>query len=332
MGSILHRGAQQYRVQIRRKGVNLCRTFSTLEEAKLWESTTEAKLLGNQPIQKRPAATLAEACDWYEGQIGNHPNAKNERTHVRYWKASKFAHWSLSVIHDWDCIQWRREVLDEDAAEEDGIGPNALFGPQTAIHRLNILSKIIQTWGRAHKVALENPVKAGVRPSKPDGRDRRIHPDEETAILKAAEGSTRPWLRAAIIISLETAMRQGELAGLTWDRVYLDRRFVDLTKTKNDRARRVPLSRRAIEAFQSLQGNYKPVPIETPSGIIQAFRDINAFEDLRWHDLRHEAVSRLFEKTDLRDHEIMAISGHLTSAMLSRYTHLRADRLADRLG
>jgi hypothetical protein len=64
---------------------------------------------------------------------------------------------------------------------------------------------------------------------------------------------------------------------------------------------------------------------------MQAFRDINTFADLRWHDLRHEAVSRHFEFTDFRDHEIMAISGHLTPAMLSRYTHLRADRLADRL-
>jgi integrase len=74
--------------------------------------------------------------------------------------------------------------------------------------------------------------------------------------------------------------------------------------------------------------------VDTGRGIIHAFRDAlegKDFPDLRWHDLRHEAISRLFELTDLRENEIMAISGHLTPAMLTRYTHLRADRLGARL-
>ena len=76
------------------------------------------------------------------------------------------------------------------------------------------------------------------------------------------------------------------------------------------------------------------LPVETARGIIHAFRDAiteEAFPDLRWHDLRHEAILRLFELTDLRENEIMAISGHLTPSMLTRYTHLRADRLGARL-
>lgn len=76
------------------------------------------------------------------------------------------------------------------------------------------------------------------------------------------------------------------------------------------------------------------LPVETGRGIAHAFRDAvtdEAFPDLRWHDLRHEAISRLFEHTDLRDHEIMAISGHMRPEMLARYTHLRADRLGVRM-
>jgi integrase len=129
-------------------------------------------------------------------------------------------------------------------------------------------------------------------------------------------------------------MRQAEQHGLSWQNVNLDRGYVDLFKTKNDRARRVPLSGRAIEAFKALQGYPKPVPVETTHGVLVAFvaaRELAGLKDLRYHDIRHEALSRLFEFTDLRDHEIMAISGHLTSAMLSRYTHLRADRLGSRL-
>jgi integrase len=52
---------------------------------------------------------------------------------------------------------------------------------------------------------------------------------------------------------------------------------------------------------------------------------------LRFHDLRHEATSRLFENTDLDLMEIRAITGHKTLQMLVRYTHLRTARLADRL-
>ena len=76
------------------------------------------------------------------------------------------------------------------------------------------------------------------------------------------------------------------------------------------------------------------LPVQTGRGIAHAFQKIateDAFPDLRWHDLRHEAISRLFEHTDLRDHEIMAISGHIRPEMLARYTHLRADKLGPRL-
>ena len=54
-------------------------------------------------------------------------------------------------------------------------------------------------------------------------------------------------------------------------------------------------------------------------------------EGLHFHDLRHEAISRLFEDTDLDMMEVRAISGHKTLQVLARYTHLRTHRLADRL-
>jgi integrase len=275
----------------------------------------------------------------------NKPDGKNVAAKLRYWKSSKFADWSLLALHDWDLIEWRREVLDEDnAVDGQPSGPEAECGPQTVIHRLNALSKLIQLWGRAHKVSIDNPVKPGVRPGKPDGRDRRLFEKEEKRLLEAATRSSRPWLKAAIIISIETCVRQGELAGLTWDRVKLTDQYphIDLPKTKNDKPRRVPLSNRAIAAFKSLKpkgqaeeiGSKRVLPVVTGRGIVHAFRDaidsIN-FPDLRWHDFRHEGISRLFELTDLRENEVMAISGHLTPSMPARYTHLRADRLGARL-
>jgi hypothetical protein len=85
-------------------------------------------------------------------------------------------------------IEWRAEVLDEGNAEDgEPCGPAAECAAQTVIHRLNALSKLIRTWARAHKVPLENPVKPGVRPSKPDGRNRRLTGDEEKRLLQASQ-------------------------------------------------------------------------------------------------------------------------------------------------
>ncbi len=342
------RGSNQFRVQVRRNGVYQSKTFEKLSDAREWQRVMEGKVTGEELVDLKLArgTTLEQACEWMlDGRIGNNPDARNVSAKLRYWKGSKFADWSLVAIHDWDLIEWRREVLDEDNADDgESGGPAGECGAQTVIHRLNALSKLFQTWGRAHKLPLENPVKPGVRPGKPDGRDRRLSPGEEKRLLDAAQKSSRPWLKAAIVISIETCMRQSELAGLIWDRVRLTGEYphVDLPKTKNDRPRRVPLSNKAVAALKSLKpkqvteeiGPRSVLPVETSRGIIHAFRDAIAekkFPDLRWHDLRHEAISRLFELTDLRENEIMAITGHLTPAMLARYTHLRADRLGARL-
>jgi integrase len=343
------RGPHQFRAQVRRNGVYQTKTFETLREAQEWRRITEGKVSGDELVDLKLArtTTLAQACEWMlEGKLyGNMASAKNVASILRYWKRSKLSDWSLLSLHDWDLIEWRREVLDEDNAEDgEPCGPGAECGAQMVIHRLNGLSKLVQLWARAHKVPIGNPVKPGVRPSKPDGRDRRVLEKEEKRLLDAAAKSSRPWLKPAIIIAIETCMRQGELAGLTWTRVKLAGEYphVDLSKTKNDRSRRVPLSVRAVAAFKSLRpkgsaeeiASRPVVPVDTPRGIIHAFRDAvddKTFPNLRWHDLRHEGISRLFELTDLRDHEIMAITGHLTPAMLARYTHLRADRLGSRL-
>ena len=79
---------------------------------------------------------------------------------------------------------------------------------------------------------------------------------------------------------------------------------------------------------------HKVLSIETPRAIGHSFGAIvkgAEFPDLRWHDLRHEAVNRLFENIDLRDNEIMAISEHLSTEMRKRYSHLRSHCLASRL-
>ena len=404
---VQYRGDGQYRVQIRERGQAFTRTFETLGEARAWKADTERRILGDHKVDVTlpERTTLEEAVQWaFTHGLGKKPkeickqHERNLLSHWRWWgEQSYFSQWKLSSIRDVDLIAWVGEWQDycdtyalqnvrkkESKNKDVGAEDQPLERPvksQTITHRLNALSRLLNDWRLAHNLAaslLPNPVREGVRPPKDPGRNRRLKDGEEKMLLEGAQKSSRPWLVHAIIIAIETGIRQSELAELTWDRVKtMDKYpYIHIDKTKNGEERDVPLSLRAINAFHALreladQHNFqngfqsadqaqtnlpsiaaddlppdaaskwtKPLPIYSARAIIHAFSDLladhrksnpDALNDLHWHDFRHEAISRLFENTDLRDNEIQAISGHLTPAMLSRYTHLRTRKLGPRL-
>lgn len=175
------------------------------------------------------------------------------------------------------------------------------------------------------------------RPAAPRGRDRRLEVDEEQRLLEAADAGRSPHMRPLIILAIETAMRQGEMMlSLTWADIDLDKRIAHLDMTKNGESRDVPLSTRALEALTVLrqQQTDDRVISATKSAIQQSWghlRDRAGMPDFRFHDLRHEAVSRLLE-LGLNVIETATISGHKELRMLQRYSHLRAVDLVDRLG
>lgn len=348
MATIEVRGPHQFRVKIRRRGRSVTRTFETKSEAQQWARIEEGRVAGDEFIDRglSKRTSILGAIELYEaeGLSASTPNTKNIRSKLRYWRASEFAPWSIMSLRPSDLIAWRRIVLDEDGADDgQASGPDAECSAQTVVHRLNTLSQVYKHW-RAHRdPSVMNPVIEGVRPTVANNRDRRLLEGEERRLLAAVGESSRPWLQAAVIISIESAMRQAELACLQWGRIHLVGEFpyvfLPAGLTKNKRARRVPLSSRAVDAFKSLKprkvDDDVPVfPVETARAFGHAWRDVvkdDEFPDLRWHDLRHEATSRFFENTDLRDNEIMTITGHLRPEMLKRYAHLRSDRLAPRL-
>jgi integrase len=356
MATIEPRGPHQFPVKVRRHGVSQTKTFESHRGAEDWARILDGKVSGDDFVDRSRArdTALSQALDWYQRAIvPKTPRSSSVKLSlIAYWRTSRFADWSLVLLHPWDLLEWRREVLDEDSAEGGAqVGPDANFGVQSCIHRLNLISDLYGQWSLIQKSPVDNPVVRGVRPILGDGRERRLDPQpddngktEEDRLYAACDASKSTWLGAAVRIAIETGLRQAELAGLTFERLHLDGPYphVDLLRTKKDRHRRVPLSTRAVKAFKSLLpeqkhgiAKHKVLSIESPRAIGHAFRAVikeAEFPDLRWHDLRHEAVSRLFQNTDLRDNEIIAISGHLSTEMLKRYSHLRSHRLASRLG
>lgn len=197
-------------------------------------------------------------------------------------------------------------------------------------------------------------------------RDRRLEHGEHEKILALIEHGIlarkqRPFhieFKAAVIclytLAVESAMRMREMYTLTLDQVDLPRRTIFLDKTKNGDKRQVPLSSVALAAMQAyLQVRTLPPThpvdavfpwwdgssserqlIDTSNFLsklyIGIFKEAGC-EGLKFHDLRHEATSRLFERTPLSDTEIMKVTGHKTHRMVMRYANLRASDLASKL-
>jgi integrase len=139
-----------------------------------------------------------------------------------------------------------------------------------------------------------------------------------------------------IIFAIETGMRRGKVLSLCWDNVHLGKRHVHLLDTKNGASREVPLSPQALELLRELPRNIGsdqdvfPLHFEALKSSWRRACCSAGIIDLRFHDLRHEATSKFFEK-GLNVMEVAAITGHKDPRMLQRYTHLRAEKLALKL-
>lgn len=208
----------------------------------------------------------------------------------------------------------------------------------------NLFTIGIQEWGLG---LIYNPVANIRKPSPGEGRDRRLQPAEEVSLLAAVDKHNNPMLGWIVRIAIETGMRQSEIINVRRSQVDLKKRVVRLFDTKNDSTRTVPLTLEATRVFTAALSN--PIrPLDTdlvffgepgktgkrgPYQFVKIWGDIKTalgLGDLHFHDLRHEAVSRLVE-FGLSDQEVSAISGHKSMQMLKRYTHLRAEDLVAKL-
>jgi len=213
-------------------------------------------------------------------------------------------------------------------------------GESTVRKELYMLSKLLGYAENEKGITLPrgNPVEKIRKPKESEGRDRRLSEDEWKKFEAECRKSRNPWLVPAMTLAVETAMRQGELLGLTWKSVDTKRKLIYLTKKseiKNEKPRAVPLSPAALQVLEglpkSINGKVLPCARMTLYGVFKAACDRAKIVDFTFHDLRHEALSRLAERGDFNVLELAAVSGHKTLQMLERYTHLQAERLADKL-
>jgi integrase len=156
---------------------------------------------------------------------------------------------------------------------------------------------------------LTNPVQQVTVPEAQRSRERRLE-DGESDLLASAAATSAWYLRPHITAPV-----------------------IRILKTKNGHPRTIPLTPKAVEILASLDRKDERVFPVTPNAVRLAWERLRkraGLEDLRLHDLRHEAVSRFFEY-GLTVPEVALISGHRDPRMLSRYTHLRPEKVAEKL-
>ncbi|GAB5503410.1 tyrosine-type recombinase/integrase [Pyruvatibacter sp.] len=207
--------------------------------------------------------------------------------------------------------------------------------PSTVVNELGLVQhalKVAQNdWGWDIP---KNPLPNVSRPKFNDARNRRLLPGEEDVLLRACRRSRSWWLEPAVVLALETSMRRGELLSLRRSDLDRKRRVIRLHDTKNGHSRLVALSTTAYDTLIGMRtkgDRFFPCNVNTFRLAWVRTVKRSGLEDFRFHDLRHEAISRLFEK-GLGIADVAMMSGHRDVRMLFRYTHMQAESIVSKLG
>lgn len=333
MATIRKRGPYQYQVEIRRRGYpTQTKTFESKAQAHAWAAMVEGEMVRGVFIDRTEAerTTLAEALERYWREVAarkRHPN--QERQRINHWLRQPLAQRFLATLRGADFAKYR------DQRRAEGRADNTIRLELALISHLFEIAR--KEWGME---GLHNPIKNIRKPSGSRERDRRLLPGEYERLAEALSESGNLWARAAFDLAIETSLRQGMLFALRWDWVDLPRAVIRIPPAYRSVGNKgvpafVPLSSKAVRVLsglpRSIDGRVLPT---TPNAVVCAWkrvlRKLN-IKDLRWHDLRHEAASRLFEK-GLNPFEVAAITGHKSLNMLRRYTHLQPEALVAKLG
>lgn len=370
MATIRKKGPYQWHAQIRRKGwPQQTRTFNTLAEAKAWATMIEREMDAGVFVSRNEAesTSFAKALQMYAEQVTSKKRSSDsELSRIQALQRHPLALRSLASIRGADMASYRDQRLAEGLAAATVRRELALISHVFTIARkewrMESLSNPVELI-RQPSVddARDRRILSSDVWTLRDGKLICEHLDELEMICRYARSTELPQI---VRFAVETGMRRSEIAGLVRINVDIKKRTALLPLTKNGTARGVPLSSCAAEivksqpvrddglvfksrpdtitkAFNDAVSGARQAYIEglslylqqkklSPTKIEQAITSDAFLKNLRFHDLRHEATSRLAEIFPL--HELTKITGHQDTRMLMRYYHPKTEELAKKLG
>jgi integrase len=319
----------RYEAQVRRVGYPaVSKSFSSKTVAKKWIKAVETDMERGE-FNPRIDLTVGQLIKRYQTEVVPQHKARRSTTVRCQMLRRMLGSVQLSQLTPAVLASYRDERLK-------------VIKPNTLKHDLSVLSSVINTaridWGIPIPL---NPVQFVRVPKFDDKRDRRLKLGEEQKLLDHAS----PICQRLIIIAIETAMRRGEILRIRKSHVDFGNQTLLIPETKTDKPRTIPVSTRAIKALRDqikpisdanvVQMEHDPLVFDIRSRefsyAVDKIRTKLNMDDWRFHDLRHEATSRLFEK-GLNMMEVASITGHEDLKMLKRYTHIRPETLVERLG
>lgn len=354
MATLVKTPSGTWKAVIRKSGFpTATKTFRTKRDAEDWARRTEDEMVRGVYIQRAPAErmTVADALKRYLAEVSPTKRPTSAMSDNRHSKPliQQLGKYSLAALTPEIIATYRDDRLAgldrKDAKGKPAPKPRS---PNTVRLDLALLGHMFNTAMKEWGLGLTyNPVQSIRRPTLPPGRERRLSIGEEERLMAAVDAHSNPMLGWIVRIALETGMRSSEITTLRRSQVDTSRRIVRLLETKNTLPRTVPLTSMAVDTFhQALVNPVRPIDTDLiffgepgkdgqrrPYNFNKVWLNIKesvGLKDLRFHDLRHEAVSRLVEG-GLSDQQVAAVSGHKSMQMLRRYTHLRAEDLVDEL-
>ena len=316
-------GKHAYQAQIIRKGYPAqYRTFDLKSDAEKWARKIEREMDTDHfvDLSKAERLTLGEALDEYLSKKSHHKKGKGystDKSRVNVIKRHSIHKLSFAKVKSHHIASYRDERLKS-------------AKPNTVRLELAIISHLYTVANSEWKdMNVVNPVIKGVWPKniKAYDRDRRfnIKDNEEERLLESA-GKCVWWLKPVIILAIETAMRRGEIASLTWDKIEFKERLItlDKSKTKNKSERIIPLSKKAVQCLKIIKRKSSKVEPRIfnilPDQISKQFNyatELAKISDFHFHDLRREACTRLSKEFNIL--ELMKITGHKTMQQVLTY-------------
>ena len=313
MASIRKRKGK-YQVQVRIRGKGTSATFQTLDLARRWARSKELEFEKNIKIgmQYRPK-TLQEILDKYKDTVIPHKkSASSETFMINAFMKNKWVASPLNMLSAAQIAEYRDKrllsVKPSTIAREFGIVKHALH-----------VAKLEWEW------EVPNDLFAGIRLPQIHQRGvRRINDHDLKSLLEEASKHSNMYLKPIILIAINTAMRRGEILSLKWSDIDLKRSLINIDNTKTGYARSIKINndvRIVLENLEMIDERVFPISINSLRLCYQRLcNKLNI--KIRFHDFRHEAISRLFEQ-NLSIPHIASISGHRTVSQLFRYAHYK---------
>lgn len=341
MATIVKTPSGTWKAVIRKIGwPTTAKTFRTKRDAEDWARRTEDEMVRGVYLSRAPSEklTVSAALKRYMEEVSVTKKATTQRSErfTSQHLDAYFGKYSMAAVSADLVAKYRDQRLVSGRSNNTVRIELAMLG--------HLFRTAIQEWG----IGLTfNPVANVRKPSPGAGRDRRLTVDEQQQLFLAMDAHSNPMLGWIVRIAVETGMRSSEIVTLRRTQVDTERRLAMLWDTKNGSTRIVPLTRRATDVLKLAMANpLRPSDTDLvffgepgrdgkrrPYVFQKLWNNVVrqlGFPDLHFHDLRHEAVSRLVE-AGLSDQEVAAISGHKSMQMLKRYTHLRAEDLVAKL-